>query len=74
MGNCLGMSNRKEYQGQTDLVSECLGTQLSLSLKISPSTSAISQCSKCLWAGLARLGFLNCQGLQPLCAARQGGC
>lgn len=63
MGNCLGLGNRKEYQGQTDLVSECLGTQLSLPLKISPSAGAISQYSKCLWAGLARLGFLNCHCL-----------
>lgn len=51
MGNCLGLGNRKEYQGQSDLVSECLGTQLSLPLKISPSTGAISQYSSA--SGLA---------------------
>lgn len=36
MGNCLGPGNRKEYQGQTDLVSVRLGAQVSLLLKIPP--------------------------------------
>lgn len=34
MGNCLGPGNRKEYQGQTDLVSMRMRTLVSLLLRI----------------------------------------
>lgn len=71
MGNFLGLGDRKEYQGQTDLVSVCLGTQASLPIKIKNTTTVPVLQWYPSTASATRLDFLTLHGPLPLCTSAQ---